>query len=37
LPWSTCAMMEKLRIDRIESEDMGGGWAVVGETRDYRI
>jgi hypothetical protein len=25
LPWSTCAMIEKLRMFRMESEDMGGG------------
>jgi len=31
LPWSTCAMMEKLRIDRMGSDVMGGGRAVVGE------
>jgi hypothetical protein len=27
LPWSTWAMMEKLRMFRIESEDIGGGGA----------
>jgi hypothetical protein len=33
LPWSTWAMMEKLRMNRIESEDMWGAAvsAVVGQ------